>query len=113
MNTVIQLVGFTVSTTSRTYNFLVIDASGESRRFAVRVSLESFRATPLKFQDGPLITRERLKQELDRETQELHAEANLNVGEPEIVDYLKKHYPPKARNCPRVMPRPVHKDLDR
>ena len=110
MTTMIQMEGFTVSTTSRTYNFRVIDPSGESRQFAVRVPLESFRATPLKFQDGPLITRERLKQELDRETQELPAEANLNVGEPDIRDYLERHYPPKARNWPRVTPRPVQKD---
>lgn len=97
MKILVQFEGFTVSTISRTYNFRVIDAPGESRQFSVQVPLESFRATPLKFQDGPLITLERLKQELDRETQESHAEAHLNVGEPDILGYLERHYPPKAR----------------
>ena len=59
MKILIQLEGFTVTSTSRTYNFRVIDEAGESRRFCVQVPLESFRATPLKFQDGPLLTRER------------------------------------------------------
>ena len=97
MKILIQLEGFTVSTTSRTYNFRVIDAPGESRQFCVQVLLESFRATPLKVQDGPLISCERLKQELDRETQGLHAEAHLNIGESDIQGYLERHYPPKAR----------------
>ena len=97
MKILIQMEGFTVSGTSRTYHFRVIDEAGDSRRFRVQVALESFRATPLKFQDGPLITRERLQQELDRETQELHAETHLAVGEPDIQAYLLRHYPPKAR----------------
>jgi hypothetical protein len=109
MNTLIQLEGFIVTTTSRTYNFLVIDPSGGSRHFAVRVPLESFRPTRLKFQDGPLITRERLLQELDRETQELRAEALLNVGEPDILIYMERHYPPKARTWQRAVPRPQNK----
>jgi hypothetical protein len=51
----------------------------------------------LKFQDGPPISFERLKQELDRETQESHAEAHLNIGELDIQQYVERHYPPKAR----------------
>jgi hypothetical protein len=93
----IQSEGFTVSTTSRTYNFQVIDKPGESRQFSVEVRLESFQATPLKFQDGPLITRERLEQELGMETVESHAEAHMTIGQPDILQYLEKHYPPKAR----------------
>ena len=97
MKILIQLEGFTVSGISRTYNFQVIDEAGESRRFCVQVSLESFRATPLKFQDGPLITRERLLAELDLETQELHAKTHLAVGESDIQAYMARHYPPKVR----------------
>ena len=97
MKIFIQLQGFTVSATSRSYNFQLIDGAGESRQFCVQVPLESFRATPLKFQDGPLITRERLQQELDRETQELHAESHLAVDESDIQAYMVRHYPPKAR----------------
>jgi len=97
MKMLVQSDGFTVSTTSRTYNFQVIDAPGESRQFSVEVSLDSFRATPLKFQDGPLITRERLVQELARETEQSHAEVHMRIGNPDIVQYLERHYPPKAR----------------
>jgi hypothetical protein len=97
MKIMIQLEGFSVSGTARTYNFKVMDEAGESRWFAVQVLLEAFRATPLKFQDGPLITRERLQQELDLETQELHAHSNLAVCESDIHAYMERHYPPKAR----------------
>ena len=97
MKILIQSEGFTVSNTSRTYSFQVTDAPGEYRKFSVEVSLESFQATPLKFQDGPLITRERLVQELDRETEALHAEAHMRIGDPDILQYMERHYPPKAR----------------
>ena len=97
MKMLVQSDGFTVSTTSRTYNFQVIDAPGESRQFSVEVSLDSFLATPLKFQDGPLITRERLVQELARETEQSRAEVHMRIGNPDIVQYLERHYPPKAR----------------
>ena len=97
MKILIQSEGFTVSTTSRTYNFQVIDAPGESRKFSVEIPLKSFQATPLKFQDGPLITRERLEQELDRETEASHAEAHMRIGDPDILQYLERHYPPKVR----------------
>jgi hypothetical protein len=97
MKVQIQSQGFTVSTSSRTYTFQVIEAPGESREFSVEVPLKSFQATPLKFQDGPLITRERLERALDGETEESHAEAHMRVGDPDILQYLDKHYPPKAR----------------
>jgi hypothetical protein len=97
MKVQIQMEGFTVSGTDRIYNFHVIDEAGESRQFQVEVPLKSFRATPLKFQDGPLITRERLQVELDLETTDLHAETRLAVCESDIRAYMEKHYPPKAR----------------
>ena len=97
MKTLIQSEGFTVSTTLRTYNFQVIDAPGESRKFSVEVPLESFQATPLKFQDGPLITLEQLEQERGRETEASHAEAHMRIDDPDILQYLERHYPPKER----------------
>ena len=97
MNVLIQYQGFIVAGTSRVYNFHVIDAPGESRQFTVQVPSGSFRPTFLKFQDGPPISFERLKQELDGETQESHAEAHLNIGEQDIQGYLERHYPRKPR----------------
>ena len=97
MNVLIQFEGFIVSATSRIYNFLVIYKPGESRQFSVKVPSESFRSTLLKFQDGPPISFERLKEELAGETQELHAQAHLNIAAPDIQGYMERHYPPKAR----------------
>src|SRR5689334_7646285 len=106
MKMLVQSEGFTVSTISRTYNFQVIDPLGELRHFSVEVSLESFEGTPLKFQDGPLIARERLVQELDRETEESHAQAYLRIGDPDIIQYMERHDPPKARTwTPHRQPR--------
>jgi len=102
----IQFEGVDVSVTSRTYNFLVIDAPGQSRHFRVQVPAELFRATALQFQDGPPITFERLQQEIDGETSESHARAHLSIAEPDIHEYLKRHYPAKDRKRGPA-PRPV------
>ena len=87
----IQYEGVDVSVTSRTYNFLVIDAPGQSRHFRVRVSAELFRATALQFQDGPPISFERLQREIDAETSESHAGSHLSIAETDIQEYLKRH----------------------
>ena len=102
----IQFEGVDVSVNSRTYNFLVIDAPGQSRHFRVRVPAELFRATRLQFQDGPPISFERLQQEIDGETSESHASAHLSIAETDIHDYLKRHYPAKDRKRGPA-PRPV------
>ena len=97
MSISIRFEGFVVARTSRTYNFEVIDALGESRQFIVKVPSESFRPAFLTFQDGPAISFERLKFEIDGETQESHAKAQLNIGEPDIQEYLERHHPRKIR----------------
>jgi len=103
----IQFEGVDVSVTSRTYNFLVIDAPGQSRHFRVRVPAELFRATALQFQDGPPISFERLQREIDAETSDSsHAGTHLSIAETDIHDYLNRHYPPKARKRGPA-PRPV------
>ncbi len=90
----IQYVGFNVAASSRTYNFDVLD-SKETREFTVKVQSDTFRPARLKLQDGPSICFQRLKQELERETQESRAEAHLSIGELDIREYLERHYPPK------------------
>lgn len=102
----IQFEGVDVSVTSRTYNFLVIDAPGQSRHFRVRVSAELFRATALQFQDGPPISFELLQREIDGETSDSHARAQLSIAVTDIDEYLKRHYPPKDRKRGPA-PRPV------
>ncbi len=91
----IQYVGFNVAPSSRTYSFRVTAAPEETREFTVKVQSGAFRSTPLKFQDGPDICFARLKRELGRETQELRAEPHLHIGEEDIHEYLRLHYPRK------------------
>ena len=113
MRILIQYKGFIVSPTSRTYNFHVINAPGESRQFTVRVPSESFRLTPLKFQDGPPISFERLQHEIDKETQESHGEAGLNISGSDIQEYLDKQHPRKLRKkepAARLPPGPASTD---
>ena len=97
----IRLKGLVVSATYRTYQYEVLHSSGEAeepRQFHVQVSLDLFKNSPLKYQDGPLITRERLEAQLDGETQDSLARSPLKVTEPDILSYMERHYPPKARN---------------
>jgi hypothetical protein len=102
----IQFEGLDVSVTSRTYNFLVVDAPGQSRHFRVRVPAELFRATRLQFQDGPPISFEMLQREIDGETPESLARAHLSIAETDIHEYLNRHYPRKDRKRGPA-PRPV------
>src|SRR6266567_2765615 len=75
----IQYVGFNIAGSSRIYNFDVIDTK-ETREFTVKVQSEVFRPAGLKIQDAPDICFARLKQELQGETQEAHADAHLSIG---------------------------------
>ncbi len=90
----IQYVGFNVEASSRIYNFDVISTK-KPREFTVRVQSEAFRAARLKVQDGPGICFERLKQELEGETQESPADAQLFIGETDIRVYLERQPPQK------------------
>ena len=103
MSILIQYEGFVVSTTSRTYNFRVIDGPEGTRQFTVEVACESFRSTLLRFQDGPPICFDRVTRELDRETPESRAQTDLRIAEPEIQEYLEHHY---RRKSPRRGPAP-------
>jgi len=97
MSIPIQYEVCVVSTTSRTYNFRVIDGPGQARQFSVKIPSELFRSTLLKYQDGPPISFERLKQEIAGETQELQAKAHLNIAETDIHEFMERHYPRKNR----------------
>ncbi len=90
----IQYVGFSVEASSRIYNFDVISTK-EPREFTVRVQSEAFLPARLKVQDGPGICFERLKQELEGETQGSPAEAHLCIGETDIRVYLERQPSPK------------------
>jgi len=90
----IQYIGFNVAASSRSYNFDVIDAK-EAREFSVKVQSDAFRPSRLRVQDGPSICFERLKQELEAETEESRTGARLSIGEREIEEYLEQQDPCK------------------
>lgn len=92
MNLPIQYEGFVASSASRVYNFVVQDTLQGTRLFTVKISSESFRTTSLKFQDGPAISYERVKHELENDTP---SAAQLHISEQDIEEYLKRHYPRK------------------
>jgi hypothetical protein len=93
----IQYTGFHPETDSRTYTFHVIDPPQETREFTVNVCAEAFRTPPFKTQDGPGISMVRLKQELERETQESRAETCLQIGPGDIREYVARNYPKPGR----------------
>jgi hypothetical protein len=94
----IQMDGVVVSEVCRTYSFQVIDSPLDSRQFIVEVPLQLFIGGLLKFQDGPLITREKLIGELERELPEVPAGVRLEVGERDVISYMERHYPKKNWN---------------
>ena len=101
----IQYRGFSIEATSRIYAYHVIDPPQGSREFTVNVQSDSFRLPPLKIQDGPGMCYARLKQELDRETDESPAEPHLRITPYDIQIYIEKTYPkPVKRNAADATP---------
>lgn len=91
----IQYVGVDNSAGSRIYAFHVINPPQVAREFTVKVRSEEFSADNLKFQDGPGISSARLHRELEGETQESRAGADLCIEEQDIRQYRAQHYPHK------------------
>ncbi len=89
----IQYEGFNVTTGSRTYNFRVLNTLQEARHFTIKIQSKAFCEAALKLQDGPAICFGHLKHELESETEESPAEANLSIGEQDIREYVERHYP--------------------
>ena len=89
----IQYRGFSIEETSRVYSFHVINPPQGSREFTVDVQTDAFRLSPLKIQDGPGICYARLKQELDRETDDSPTESHLRITQGDIREYIERTYP--------------------
>jgi hypothetical protein len=93
----IQYLGFSFETRSRTYAYHVIDSPQKSREFTVGVQNDAFGTPPLKIQDGPGMCYARLKQELDRETDDSPAEAHLRINQYDIQVYIERTYPKSVK----------------
>jgi hypothetical protein len=89
----IQYRGFSIDATSRVYAYHVLDPPQGSREFTVDVQTAAFRLSPLKIQDGPALCYARLRQELDRETDESPADTHLRINQYDIQIYIEKTYP--------------------
>jgi hypothetical protein len=96
MSILIRYEGFVVVATDRFYNFSVNGASDEPRQFTVGISSKSFVKAQLKFQDGPAISFHRLKVEIDRESLDCPANAQLSISGHDIEDYLVTQHPKKV-----------------
>jgi hypothetical protein len=97
----VQYVGVENSSHCRTYSFHVLNPPRDSREFTVRVPSAEFAPGRLRFQDGPVISSERLLRELKMETETLPAAAALFVSEKDVRDYRMDHYPPPKRREPK------------
>ena len=89
----IQYRGFSIEATSRVYAYHVLDPPQGSREFTVGVQTDAFRFSSLKIQDGPGMCYARLKQELDRETDDSPADTHLHITQYDIQVYTEKTYP--------------------
>jgi hypothetical protein len=96
MSILIRYEGFIVVATDRFYNFSVSGASEEPRQFIVGISSRSFVKAQLKFQDGPAICFHRLKVEIDRESLDCPANAQMTISGQDIEDYLVTQHPRKV-----------------
>ena len=97
MSMFIKYMGFTVVATDRFYNFSVNGASDEPRKFIVGIPSTSFVRAQLKFQDGPAISFQRLKEEIDRESSDCPAQPQLTISGHDIEDYLVTQHPKKVQ----------------
>ena len=100
-NTAIHYEGFAVVATNRLYNFSVGGTSvggtsDEPRKFTVEINPSSFFTTQLKFQDGPSISMQRLKREIEQESPTSPAQAHLTISGQDVEDYLIAQFPKKA-----------------
>ncbi|MBI2817482.1 MAG: hypothetical protein HYX72_11135 [Acidobacteria bacterium] len=95
-NTAIHYEGFAVVATNRLYNFSVDGTSDERRKFTVQIEPASFFTTRLKFQDGPAISMQRLKREIEQESPDSPAKAHLTISGQDVEDYLVAQFPKKA-----------------
>ena len=102
MSIFIKYTGFTVVATDRFYNFSVSGASEGPRQFIVGIPSTSFVRAQLKYQDGPAISFQRLKEEIDRESSVCPAKPQLTISGHDIEDYLVTQHPKKAANRKRM-----------
>jgi hypothetical protein len=95
-NTVIHYEGFTVVATTRLYTFSVNEPSTEPRKFIIKIEPASFLASQLKFQDGPSISMQRLKREIDGASPASPANEQITISGQDVAEYLVGQSPKKS-----------------
>ena len=97
MSMLIRYEGFISAATNRFYNFSVSGPAEGPRQFTVGISFESIDSAQLKFQDGPSISFQRIKEELDQEVQDSPAKTQLTINKHDIESYLSAQQPEAAK----------------
>jgi hypothetical protein len=103
MNVLIRFEGFVVAGSDRVYNFSVGNATDGPRQFTVGIPFLSFAPAQLKFQDGPPISLQRVREELDQEAEDSPAKNDLTITGHDIEAYLAEQRPHKAVKKKRVI----------
>ncbi|HUE56390.1 MAG TPA: hypothetical protein VMO76_11190 [Candidatus Udaeobacter sp.] len=103
-NVSVEYVGFESKALVREYNFLVRQASNETREFALTIVNEAFNSRRVRYQDGPDICSLKLRRELA--TFSNHPpQAHYRISEMELDEYRNSHAP-KASGFP-YKPKPT------
>ena len=95
-NVNVQYVGFESKALVREYNFLVRQASSETREFSITIVNEAFTSRRLSYQDGPNICSLKLHRELAAFANDL-PKTHFRISEAELTEYRDAHAPKAAR----------------
>ena len=106
-NISVQYVGFEAKPLVREYNFLVRQASSETREFSITIVNEAFTSRRLSYQDGPNICSIKLHRELAAFANDL-PKTHFRISEAELTEYRDAHAPKSARGFGSArVPKPV------
>jgi hypothetical protein len=103
-NVSVEYVGFESKALVREYNFLVRQASNETREFALTIVNEAFNSRRVRYQDGPDICSLKLRRELAAFSNH-PPQAHYRISEMELDEYRNSHAP-KASGFP-YKPKPT------
>jgi hypothetical protein len=92
----VQYVGFEAKPLVREYNFLVRQASNETREFSITIVNEAFTSHRLSYQDGPNICSLKLHRELAAFANDL-PKTHFRISDAELTEYRDAHAPKSSR----------------
>jgi hypothetical protein len=99
----VQYVGFEAKALVREYNFLVRQASSETREFTLTILNEAFSSRRVRYQDAPDICSGKLHRELTTYAN-YPPQTSYRISELELNEYRDSHAPkaPRGFHPPRA-----------